>query len=125
MLGVESSAVYLSIALKFLQKESTWLSDANRVLTRTMAMMIGCHTCRGVPQHSLKGRTTRIRGDRSANFGPTSDAIGRANPGNQAREPTLPTRHQDPEASPGFVAPSQSQPTTPLLPDSTGQTPGR
>jgi len=57
------------------------------------------------------------------NFGPTSDAVGRANPGNQARErPTDPSQFR---SLPGFVAPSQSQPTTPLLPDSTGQTPGR
>jgi hypothetical protein len=59
------------------------------------------------------------------NFGPTSDAIARTNPGNQVRE--RPTDPNQIRSLPGFVAPSQLQPKAPRLPDSDGvaQAPGR
>ena len=92
------------------------------MLTRIMAMMMAATLVAASPAFAQGSNNTNPR--RSfGNFGPTSDAIGRANPGNQARErPTEPSQFR---SLPGFVAPSQSQPTTPLLPDSMGQTPGR
>jgi len=89
------------------------------MLTRIMVILIVGTLAAALPAWSNNKNPRRSFG----NFGPTSDAISRANPGSQARErPTEPSQFR---SLPGFVAPSQSQPTTPLLPDSTGQTPGR
>jgi len=92
------------------------------MLPRITAMMIAATLAAALPVFAQGSNNTYPR--RSfGNFGPTSDAISRSNPGNQARErPTDPSQFR---SLPRFVAPSQSQPTTPLLPDSTGQTPGR
>ena len=91
------------------------------MLTRIMAIMMAALVA-GPPAFAQGSNNTNPR--RSfGNFGPTSDAISRANPGNQARErPTDPSQFR---SLPGLVVPSQSQPTKPLLPDSVDQTPGR
>jgi hypothetical protein len=93
------------------------------MLTRIMAMLMAATLAAAGPalaQGSNNTNPRRVFG----NFGPTSDAIARTNPGNQARE--RPTNPNQAFGLPGFVAPSQAQPT-PRLPDSngTGQTFGR
>ena len=92
------------------------------MLTRILAVLIVATLAAAPPAFAQGSNNTNPR--RSfGNFGPTSDAIARTNPGNQARErPTDPSQFR---SLPGFVAPSQSQPNTPLLPNSVGQTPGR
>ena len=77
------------------------------MLTRIMAMMMAATLVAASPVFAQGSNNTNPR--RSfGNFGPTSDAVGRANPGNQARErPTDPSQFR---SLPGFVAPSQSQP---------------
>jgi len=88
------------------------------MLTRIMVILIVGTLAAALPAFAQGSNNTNPR--RSfGNFGPTSDAISRANPGSQARE--RPTEPSQSRSLPGFVAPSQSQPTTPLLPDSTGQ----
>ena len=94
------------------------------MLTRIMAMLIAATLAAVAPALAQGSNNTNPR-TLFGNFGPTSDAIGRANPGNQARE--RPTDPNQIRSLPGFVAPSQSQPNPSRLPDSdgTGQTPGR
>jgi hypothetical protein len=94
------------------------------ILTRIMTMFTAATLAAAAPAFAQGANNTNPR-TLFGNYGPTSDAIARTNPGNQARErPTDPNQIRN---LPGFVAPSQSQPNAPRLPDSdgTGQTPGR
>ena len=94
------------------------------MLTRIMAMLMAATLGAAAPALAQGSNNTNPR-RLFGNFGPTSDAIGRANPGNQARE--RPTDPNQIRSLPGFVAPSQSQLNAPRLTDSDGmgQTPGR
>ena len=113
-------------SLEILAKNFDMVVDAKEepMLTRIMAMLMAATLAAAAPALAQGANNTNPR-TLFGNFGPTSDAIGRANPGNQAR--TRPTDPNQIRSLPGFVAPSQSQPNAPRLPDSddTGQTPGR
>ena len=83
--------------------------------TRIIAILMAA-TLAAVPPAFAQGSINTNPRRTFGNFGPTSDAIARTNPGNQARE-----QRTDPNqfrSLPGFVAPAQSRPNTRLLPNS-------
>ena len=82
------------------------------MLIRIMAMLMAATLSAAAPALAQGPNNTNPR-TLFGNFGPTSDAIGRANPGNQARE--RPTDPNQIRSLPGFVAPSQSQPNAPVF----------
>ena len=82
------------------------------MLARTTALLTAAAVAAAGPAFAQRTINTNPR-PLFGNFGPTSDAISRTNPGNQARErPTEPNQIRN---LPGFVPPSQSQPTAPPL----------
>ncbi len=90
----------------------------SRMLTWIMTMLTAATLAAAAPSFAQGVNNTNPR-TLFGNYGPTSDAIARTNPGNQARE--RPTDPNQIRSLPGFVPPSQSQPSAPRLPDSPGR----
>jgi hypothetical protein len=85
------------------------------MLTRLAALFLAAALAALGPAFAQRSINTNQR-PLFGNFGPSSDAISRTNPGNQARErPTEPNQIRN---LPGFVSPSQPQPTAPPVLDS-------
>jgi hypothetical protein len=110
--------------LEILTKKRDMVVDAMEkpMWPRIIAMLMAATLAAVVPAFAQRSLNTNPR-TLFGNFGPTSDAIARTNPGNQARQ-----QRTDPNqfrSLPGFVSPAQSRPNTRLLPNSDGQGPGR
>jgi hypothetical protein len=105
----------MPIALKFLQGVPTTLLGMKKVrpmLSRVITVLMIAAAGPAFAQRSINTNPRPLFG----NFGPTSDAISRTNPGTQARErPAEPNQIRN---LPAFVPPSQSQPSAPPVLDS-------
>jgi hypothetical protein len=104
-----------------LQEAPTTFLGAKKVHpmpTRIIAVLMVAALAAAGPAFAQRSINTNPR-PLFGNFGPTSDAISRTNPGTQARErPAEPNQIRN---LPAFVPPSQSQPTGPPVLNSPGR----
>jgi hypothetical protein len=87
-------------------------------MTRIMTILMATTLAAAAPAMA-QSSGARLNAQRFGNFGPSSAAIGQANPG--AQDVARPVDPNQVFSLPGFTPPSQTQPpNTPLFPNSNG-----